>query len=165
MEAIRQWAFTVCVAAVIIGVLYAFVPRSGGMQKLFNLAATAFFLCCLLSPVLLNFALPEIDLAPAETLAQQNAEQVSNTLNMQAIGLFGTQVQEIVTETVRSLDIKPNSVEVFVNINEDDSIFISEIKIGLAQRYQPREDEVIAAVKTQTGIDPQVYYTADVVAG
>lgn len=53
MEIFKQWAFSVCAAAVAGGIAHMILPKSG-LSKIFSLTASVFFLCALLSPLLLS---------------------------------------------------------------------------------------------------------------
>ena len=52
MEAVRQWAFGLCAAAVACALAQLVLPGAG-MQRVFRITCSVFFLCCLLSPVAL----------------------------------------------------------------------------------------------------------------
>ena len=51
MNSITQWAAGLCVAAVGCTALQMLAPK-GGLGKLFRLLIAAFFLCCMVSPLL-----------------------------------------------------------------------------------------------------------------
>ena len=53
MEGIKQWAFSVCAAMVACGLCQMLLPKAG-MEKIFRMTVSIFFLCCLLSPIVLQ---------------------------------------------------------------------------------------------------------------
>ena len=160
MNMLREWAVAVCAACIAVAVMQSMLPQNG-LQKIFNLAASAFFLVCLLSPLkLLN-----LQAAPAYKTIESNQLRVENSLDevirRQALGAFGAEVKKLVASTSQKLGVLPLEVEVFINNGEADSISINEIIIKLKDEDAKFEPILKNEVKAATGKDPQVVYAAE----
>ena len=61
MDGIKAWAIALCAAAVGCSLLHMLAPK-GGMGRLFKLIIAAFFLCCMIAPLmnLKSMTLPEL---------------------------------------------------------------------------------------------------------
>ena len=55
MEIIRQWAVSICFAAVVCAVVMMIVPP-GSTEKVFRITVSAFFICCAVLPIINNFS-------------------------------------------------------------------------------------------------------------
>ena len=51
MDGIKAWAIALCAAAVGCSLLHMLAPK-GGMGRLFKLIIAAFFLCCMIAPLM-----------------------------------------------------------------------------------------------------------------
>ncbi len=129
MEAVRSWAIGLCVAAVGCAVLQLLAPK-GGLGKLYHLLTAAFFLCCLVFPILAFQNLPElsIDTLPEEIqqsmleerIRQQLVEQIDEALQTttaQVLESYGFQAEKVVANTTTSEEggIYMDSVTVYLD--------------------------------------------------
>ena len=148
MDSLRQWAVTLCAAAVVCTALERLFPDTAlgrqGRQLL-----PCVFLCILLSPLLtLRWGLPLMTSQPASAtdtatlearLRQQTVRQVNATLlDMvnQALESYGVQAKKVVTD---------------MDIHEDGSIHMGQITVYVDRKTARRSVLVKQVAENRLG--------------
>ena len=154
MGSLRQWAFGLCGAAIACGLAQMILPESN-LQKLFHITCSVFFLCCLLSPVILS----PISWEPSvqEELQQQieeRAKRLSETLENQGIETLRQTARGVLDE----LGIDGGKIYINTHENETGGISISECEVQLDERYAPRHQEIREALRQRLGVQVLIGY-------
>lgn len=163
MGDIRAWAMGVCAAAIACGVAQMILPKSG-IQKVFNITISVFFLTCLFSPVLLSAGLGSLDIAPPDAMLddiQQRATRLEETQQQQTEHFAVETVRQQARDVLESLSVYDSKI--YINIHDDGmgGISISECEIWLDEIYFPRHDEIRTELKATLGVTVRIGYGAE----
>jgi len=139
MEAIKEWAFSICAAA-IAGAAVELISPSGNIKKMVKITVSVFFLTCMLSPMIdlgidAFYGYGEYEPAP-------ETEHFETQVEDEMLKIFTQNIQEKVNNALEECKIKDAKIKTKINIGEDFSISISEIKISLGKEYAEKEGEV-----------------------
>lgn len=160
MEEIRGWAFGICAAAIACGMIQLILPKSG-TQRIFQLTASVFFLCCLLSPLALS--LPSMgDFTAGQEEMQAEVERRSKLLEgaVEERGktLAVESIRGAAADTLEEMGIPYRKIYVNVHDDANNSISISECEVELDRRYMERHDEIRAALMKKLGVNVLIGY-------
>lgn len=154
MMAVRDWALTVCIAAV-AGSLVRMAAPEGATQKVLNLTVSLFFLCALVSPVLTGAVSGELTVPDFEqSEAQYNTQALEEQMQRQVEESFRGSMEQAVDAALREAEAVP--LEIFVNINTEGQggISITEVRVTLAAHEQSRSAELSQLLLEKTGQKP-----------
>lgn len=160
MEALRHWAFGACAAAVACGMIQLILPKSG-MQKVFHVTASVFFLGCLLSPIL--FSLPELDTGAMERgkileEVERRSESLSSAVEERQTTLAAGSIRNAAGSVLEELGIEGGKIYVKIHDEEDGGISISECEVQLPRECEPRHNEIREALIQRLGVDVRLGY-------
>lgn len=128
MEGIGAWAAALCAAAVGCSLLHVLAPKNG-MGKIFKLLLAAFFLCCLLAPLLNLKSLTSLQLpdlggdAAGESLQDRVNEQVERQIDAALL--------RVANETLKNYGTKVEKVKAMTDTSEDGGICITQVVLYL----------------------------------
>ena len=154
-EGIKQWAFSLCAAAVAGGVIELAAPegKDGEIKKIIKTVVCVFFLICMTAPL--------VDLGIEKFFSAENTENIESIS-----GLEGTEEavlrifrENIIKETEKVLDgfeIKNAQISTKVNIGEDMSISISEINLIIDKQYSGSENKIKFEIKEKFGVEANI---------
>ena len=112
MEAIRQWAFSLCAAALVCAVIELLLP-SVPLAKMVRLSLSVFFLCVLIQPIGLGRLREDMALQTSHGMAQ--AEKVAEDLSKKIQGeLSGRSIEE----KLESIGLSPEEYHLKINPEE-----------------------------------------------
>lgn len=163
MDAIRHWAFGACAAAVACGLIQLILPKSG-MQRIFNVTASVFFLSCLLSPVLISMPGPEDFTVEREELqaeVERRSQRLSSAVEESQTRLAAGSVREAARRVLEELAVEGGKIYVNVHDLEGGGISISECEVQLPREYEPRHDEIRQALLARLGVNVLLGYDVE----
>lgn len=128
MEAVKSWAAALCVVAIGCTLVQYLAPK-GGMGRIFRILIAAFFLCCLVSPLLSIKGLSSLplDMLPEEIQADMLQEKVNEQLERQ----IETAVEGIVQTALDNYHLEAEKIETITDTSEDGSIYMKQIILYL----------------------------------
>ena len=158
MESVRTWAFSLCVALVAGGICHLLVPNKS-MEKIFQLVASSFFLCCVLAPFL-SGTLPlledlEVEI-PQESVSA--VETLTDTMEDQVLTLTRQNLEQQLDDCLQEEGIDPLEIEVSIHAEEDSSIRLDQIVVTVSQSQRPNSGTIRSRTKELLGMEPVVYY-------
>ena len=157
MDAVRQWAFGVCAAAVACALAQLALP-SAGMQRIFQITCSVFFLCCLLAPVAL--APGDLGLAVQRQALQSQVEERSRrleaSLREDALRLAQENLRQAAGEKLAQLGVEGGKISVDVHEDADNGISISGCALQLPQGYAARQQEIQSALEAHLGVPVRI---------
>lgn len=128
MEAVKAWAIALCAAAIGCSLLRLLAPQ-GGMGKLMKLLLAAFFLCCLLAPLL---SARDLIGMPTETLPDSvSGEVLQQRVEEQFQRQMDAALLRVTNDTLKNYGTQAEKVEVRTDTSADGSICISSIVVYL----------------------------------
>lgn len=124
MDSVKGWAAMLCAVALGCALLQMLAPKEG-LGRIFKLIAAAFFLCCLVTPLLSLKSLTRlsVDFLPEEVRADVLQERV----NEQVLRQIDAALQRVTTEALEGRNIKVEKVEAQTDTSEDGSIYIERV--------------------------------------
>lgn len=158
MNAVQQWAFSVCAAAVAAGIARMLLPGAG-LEKMFTLTVSVFFLCCLLSPLALRD--PGLNLDIGGIVWQQSredGEQLRELADQQALELARNSIHRLIRDKLTQLGINAGEITINITTNGQNNVVIEEVVILLDDRHKSRNSEIRSALREELGLDVQIAY-------
>lgn len=157
MEGIKGWAAALCVVAVGCTLIQYLAPK-GGMGRIFRMMIAAFFLCCLVSPLLSLKGLDQLplDLLPEEVQADMLQEKVDEQLKKQV----SAAVEGIVSTALDNYHLKAEKIETNTDTSEDGSIYMKQIILYLDKQSLSKAATVKQVLEQRLGA-PVVLRTAE----
>lgn len=158
MQAIQQWAFSICAAMVACGLAQMLLPPSN-MEKVFRTTVSVFFLCCLLSPMLLRgselrFELEEYTQADIE----QRAARLTGEVDRQAGAAAGEDLKKIVEQKLAQMGINYLDIAININTNGQSAEDTARVDILLDTALEPEHDRIRSQLE-ELGMDIRLVYT------
>ncbi len=115
MEAIRQWAFSLCAAALVCAVIELLLP-SVPLAKMVRLSLSVFFLCVLIQPIGLGRLREDMALQTSHGMAQ--AEKVAEDLSKKIQGELSEAVGRSIEEKLESIGLSPEEYHLKIRPEE-----------------------------------------------
>lgn len=124
MDSVKGWAAMLCAVALGCALLQMLAPKEG-LGRIFKLIAAAFFLCCLVTPLLSLKSLTRlsVDFLPEEVRADVLQERV----NEQVLRQIDAALQRVTAEALEGRNIKVEKVAVQTDTSEDGGIYIERV--------------------------------------
>jgi stage III sporulation protein AF len=157
MEAIRQWATSICVTIVIVAIFSMLVPK-GSMEKVVKFTVSVFFLISLLYPLMTNIGDFTLDVSAEYTEGKQDTSQLEESMNQKLLDITQAKIVRQLEQILHNNEIETKKIEVIININEDNSILISKLVIKLDSSYKSEESKIKKIVKEETQKAPEIEY-------
>ncbi|MFA9380840.1 MAG: hypothetical protein ACERKO_07245 [Acetanaerobacterium sp.] len=155
MTDIKVWAVSLCVAAIAGAIMHMLVPNTS-LQKMMRLVIAAFFLSCLISPVLMR--LPELEVTVSGD-ASDSLEQVQSGLLAAVDGQLDSHMKNQVEALLDEMGIDAENISFEYNTADKNRISISQIDVLLVPEYAVREAEIREYISGQTGFQTVVAFT------
>ncbi|MCL2884048.1 MAG: stage III sporulation protein AF [Oscillospiraceae bacterium] len=131
MDTLRLWASALCMAAVGAAILTMLAPKNS-MGKLFRVLAAAFFLCCLLSPLLSMKQLTQLNLTAMPSSLQPSA--LSDTVKAQLNQQVSAAIEGVVTKALQAQNITPKKITADMDIDDQGGIYIKQVTVQVDKR-------------------------------
>lgn len=158
MQSIRQWAFSVCCAMVACGLAQLLLPKSS-MQRMFKLCISVFFLCCLLSPVLLQSPDLRIEIREyAQEDMQRRAERLVEVVERQSDAAAESELRKIVEEKLLQMGINDRRIAIHINTNGQNSAEGILVEITLDEALEPEHDRIWKELSNSLGVEVRLGY-------
>lgn len=162
IAALQSWAISVCAAAVVGAVAHIVLPE-GSLQKVLKLTIQVFFLCCLLSPLVLRNPELEWELTlsanEAHSRGQEEAQQMQETFQRQVEEQFLRTVTPGIQSALGENGISGTEISVNIHTDGSGSVFINELQITVPATYSLHEKKIREIVESQTGLTPAITWT------
>lgn len=124
MDGVKAWAIALCAAAVGCSLLHMLAPK-GGVGRIFKLIIAAFFLCCLIAPLMHLQSLTKlnIDALPEEVRADVLQERVNEQVERQ----INAVLLRVTNDTLKNYDTQAEKVVAKTDTSADGGICITQI--------------------------------------
>lgn len=149
MDSIKAWAAALCIAAIVCAVLQMLAPKEG-TGRVFKLILSAFFLCCLIMPLLKAGSLSRLDISflPGEV----QAELLEDRVNQQLVSQVQATVERLTETVLDSSGVKAEKIEVKTDTSEEGSIYIQQVTITLDKQSKPKALAAREVLEKQLGV-------------
>ena len=160
MEAIKQWAFSICAAMVACGLSQMLLPKSS-MEKIFRTTVSVFFLCCLLSPLVLQKPELRIELEEyAQSDIDARAARLRQVVQSQTAQASEGELKKIIAAKLSQMGINYHSITINMSINGQSENGIDSVEIELARSHAKDHDTIHAELAEAFGIPVRLGYVA-----
>lgn len=153
MGDIRQWAIALCAAAIGCTILKTLAPK-GGTGRIMHIMIAAFFLCCMVSPLLSLRSLSLSDLPVTEYSQPDTA--LSERVEEQMIRQMEAAVSSLCERYLKNYDVSVEKVEVNTDTSQADGIYISHVTLYLDKQSYSKFFTVKQIMQQQLGVTVEV---------
>lgn len=158
MEGVRQWAFALCTAMVVCAVAQMLLPK-GNMQKIMQVTMSVFFLCCLLSPIVLQDAELRIELQEdVQQEIDQRAAQLTSEVERQTDQAAQTRLAKLAWQELVEAGINPQAVTIHMNEIGQST---PRVRIRLTKADRDKDEQVRKIIKQALGLETELLYTEE----
>lgn len=149
METFRQWAFSLCAAAMVCALIELLLPGVS-LSKMIRLALSVFFLCVLLQPIGLEVTRGEVPGLAYHNMeqAEEYASQISGRIGEELCG----SVEQQIGETLRKLGLLPGEYQTEIRFTEGQAL----VTVLLAENCAADPESVIQALEEDPLIRAEV---------
>lgn len=153
MDAVKGWAAALCAVAIGCTLLQMLAPKDG-MGKIFRMITAAFFLCCLVTPLLNLKSLTNLNLdsLPADI----RSEMLENRVNEQVERQIGAAVQKLAEATLSSHNLSAEKIVTETDTSEDGSIYIKRIILYLDKQNMTQSLAVRQLMEQRLGLEVDI---------
>lgn len=160
MEWLRSWALAAGCAAIAGGLALTLSPVSG-IQRVFKIVLSAFFLCCVVVPLVRNppqvsdFMYPDSATQKAEDIADKLRIIIDERISDDA----GSEIKEEILRNLNDLGIIPISTKIYIvtdRYNQDNTSVCAEMILDSS--LSSKHDELVSYLKNKLGIDVKLGY-------
>lgn len=153
MNAVTGWAAALCTAAIGCTALHMLAPK-GGLGRLFKLLTAAFFLCCMVSPLLQlkNISSLSLDILPEEVSAEALQERVNAQFERQVTAAL----EETARQTLQKYGIELAKVEIKMDTDENGGIYITKIILYLDKQNADGAIAAKQAMEQRLGVEVDI---------
>lgn len=150
MDAIRAWAAALCVVAVGCALMQMLAPK-GGLGRVYKLLIAAFFLCCMIAPLLGLRSLKDLDLSllPEEVSADLLQERVNDQLERQ----IDAALQQVTKDTLKNYQIEVQKVAAQTDTSDDGRIYIRQVTLYLDKQNLRKAQQARQVMEQRLGVD------------
>jgi hypothetical protein len=157
MEHIKQYAFSLCVCALISTLILMLIPKSN-LSKVVKITLSVFFLSSFLSPFLWNIDLKsEIERYSPISFEEEYNKQYLKT-NEYLINEVQLEVERIVLSELSNIGVQAIDVDIKIKNTNYQEFYIESVEIYLNKEDIKYQTDVYLKAKEVTGINPQIIF-------
>lgn len=157
MDILREWAFSICAAMVACGIALQIMPKTN-LAGIFKLVVSVFFLCCLLSPLILRFPYQRIELEEySSMLAEEKAENLKRVVESQTQLDVKLRAQKIIADKLAQMGIKYHDITININTNGQ-SEGVDSVDIILDKSHEPEHEKIVVRLESALLMDVRLDY-------
>lgn len=159
METLRQWAMSICFAAVAGGITMLLLPQSNSLSKMLRMAVSLFFLCSVVCPLTtvadtLSFHSQQVQ----QEEISKRAEEIEKNTTQFAYLLAEGNINKLIQETLTALGVEPSKIMVYLE-EADGKILNVRAEIYGEAALQSREEELVSTIKKELGIETVCHFS------
>lgn len=157
MEYIKQYALSICVAALVATLVHMLLPNSN-ISKVLKTAIGVFFLSVVISPFIMDFnILDEIERYTPITLDSEQ-EFVDKTEEY-VIKQFEIKVKELVLNDLGDIGVDPVQLKIYIKKEIDNTVVVESVEVILRQEDTRYKADVALKIKKITQCEPEIFLT------
>lgn len=156
MDTVKQWAFSACATMIACGLAQMVLPRSN-LEKIFRLTVSVFFLCCLLSPLVLTR--PELRLEwedYSSRQVQERAQQLEQELLSQTKTALDRDLKKIIEEKLDEMGIKCHTVTINMITNGQNEQQLDGVELVLDAAHERERESVRDEIQQLLGLPVKI---------
>ena len=154
MEIIRQWAVSICFAAVVCAIVMMIVPP-GSTEKVFRITVSAFFICCAALPIISNFSDINLELNLSFEQNEDIASDIAEKMDEQIINEIEFQLSNSAKEIFNKYNCDATA-EFSVIANDDRQVSVKEIKVYIPSDEVDKAKTIANEFLDTYGCSPEI---------
>lgn len=154
MSSLQNWALSVCVTMVGVGIFSLLVPNSN-LKKVVSFTISLFFLSSLLSPLIIS--MPELDFSAISSEITQNTE-LEETTRQQVLEQTKDTIAKELGQIFLQNGYKIEALAIDIS-NEDSENGNIKVKLTLPKEQASQEGNIRAVVRSSVGVNPEIEYS------
>ncbi len=140
MEAIKNWAFSLCIAAITAAIVQMLIPK-GNMEKVIRITVRMFVLSVVLAPLFMNFDF-KADIGSAFEIKTENyAKQFSSDADEILKKELSVRIGTMIEAELEKIEVYPKSVDVNI-VSVEDNLKIEDVRVKLNSKYKIKETDI-----------------------
>lgn len=155
MSTIRDWATCLCFAALAAAIIQMILP-GGSSEKIMKLVIGAFFLCCVVSPLLTQNHILTLNTNLKQTSGEISTQRLDDELDRELKQQIEQRLEIVIRQSLSSTGADINKILISMDTLEDNSISISTIDIVLNECTPAEKSAVENAVMQSLSIMPRI---------
>ncbi len=156
MEVLKSWSLIICTSCIICTLIDLLIPR-GKMQKTLQMIINLFIIGLAASSFrqsLKDFKLNIKNTSFLSNLAPDT--KLLKKLDLQMSKLATESIRSIISEKLKSIDVIPKKIEIFMDTNSDNCIVMIRCKIYLENKYNSLKPQVYEEVAKKLNIPAEI---------
>ncbi len=153
MEMIKTIAINICIVMIITGIFSVLVP-SKNFEKILSFAISLFFVCSIAIPLIRGEL--KFDFTPQNEYLSSFENDLDMSMDDSVKSLAQNNLTSVIDELLRQNDIIAKKIDVSINITEDDSININNVKIHISENDEIFELKIKEIILREVGITPEI---------
>lgn len=157
MEYVKQYALSICVAALVATLVHMLLPNSN-ISKVLKTAIGVFFLSAVISPFLMDFnILDEIERYTPITLdlGQEFVDETEEYVVKQ----FENKIKELILNDLNDIGIDPVQLKIDIYKENDGTVVVESVEVVLRQEDARYKTDVALKIKNITQCQPEIFLT------
>lgn len=157
MEYVKQYALSICVAALVATLVHMLLPNSN-ISKVLKTAIGVFFLSAVISPFLMDFnILDEIERYTPITLdlGQEFVDETEEYVVKQ----FENKIKELILNDLNGIGIDPVQLKIDIYKENDGTVVVESVEVVLRQEDARYKTDVALKIKNITQCQPEIFLT------
>lgn len=147
MDEIKSWAFSVCAAAVVGGIVVMLSPR-GGTGKTVKTAVSLFLLCVMLRPFMSGYMNRlSLDSAAESRIGTGDCSAAEYT-----VGSMKDALREKTDKILSDNGVKNSRTDIEISIDGDNNMSIDRVAIYAPEQYAEELERAKEEIYSQLGI-------------
>ncbi|MBQ8731876.1 MAG: hypothetical protein IJY82_03520 [Oscillospiraceae bacterium] len=158
MDQFREWALSVCFAAVSGGIFHLLAPE-GKMKSVMKLTVSLFLLSSMILPFFRNGSLPDFSFTPPSNETALSQSVLSETIRLQQSEAIHRELSLIIAPILNKYTKKTPEFSFSTDKQADGSISITEIILILPPELSLSQERILSELEDRLGLRPIVEYT------
>ncbi|MDR2909312.1 MAG: stage III sporulation protein AF [Oscillospiraceae bacterium] len=158
MDAVKQWAFALCATMIACGLAQMIMPRSN-MEKTFRMVISIFFLCAVLSPIVLVSPPLRVDMPQdGYSQSQERARAVEEVAGRQTIEMASRSLEQIVSDNLAQRGINVHSITINITVGESDTPRLENAGLVLDIAHEEEGGAISKELESELGCPVNISY-------
>lgn len=156
MESLQLIGISICITTIVTSIFSMLTPDNK-MDKVLKFAISLFFLTGIISPFAnnkLNFRIDIEDIIDVPT-----SQEMSFSMESQFLTMAERNLEAEAEKILAKNEIFPKKIEVFININDDNSISINKMVVYIKQDLSETGEKIKSLIKEEMGIAAELVLT------
>jgi len=156
MEVLKRWSLIICTSCIICTLIDLLIPR-GKMQKIMQMIINIFIIGLAVSSFKQSLKDFKLNIKSTSIFASLAPDtNFLKKLDLQMSELAAESIRPIISEKLKSIDVIPKKIEIFMDTNSDNCIVMIRCKIYLENQYNSSKPQVYEEIAKKLNIPTEI---------